>query len=441
MKWMTMLGITSLLLSQLAFATPPVTLSPAKPAIRPGYYAGSSTTVLYTLTNGVHKSLPIRVTGISNPITRTEVENDCGNRIPAASTCNLGITISPSFDQIGLSVNQMLQINYQGRESLTTPISFSVIQAQAYGYVTPVPGSHTMDQCGLDMNDGTFLFCTTAYINNPPQAYGKFTFATVSETQYAYVTDQTGFVYQCTINSYGGFDACSPTPSSTPDSWGPHDIAFATVNAVQYGYVTDINVGKIYQCFLNSAGNFTSCTAMPTNVSFSAPYAIDFAVVNGVQYAYIGDAGNAQVYQCTLNNDGTFNICSATPMENTNGWIPYGIDFATTNGVQYAYVADNGTSPTTGHIYKCTLNSNGTFNTCSTTPEENVPTDSWVPSDIAFATVNGTQYAYVPCYQANLGNLYRCDLTADGSLDACISTPVPMPFPNWTPFGIGFRFN
>lgn len=322
-----------------------------------------------------------------------------------------------------------------------------------FAYVPPNPGTAQINQCGLDTSNGEFLSpCAIAYSDNgnpQTQFFGKLTFGIVNGVQFGYVTDQGGFVYQCTINATGGFDNCrATTPSlispNPPTSWAPHDIAFATVSGTQYAYVTDVDQGYIFQCSLDSTGNFTTCSAMTSISNFAAPYGINFATFGGIQYAYIADAGfgpgyPGYIYQCKVNNDGSFQTCNVMLGQNAPDWIPYGIDFATVNEVQYAYVADNGTSATTGHVYRCTLNPDGSFAACTSSP--NSPTANWVPSDIAFATLDGTQYAYVPCSQGStLGAMYSCTLNSIGFFGTCTSTPSPAPDP-WSPVGIAFRFN
>lgn len=307
-------------------------------------------------------------------------------------------------------------------------------------YITPSPGADTIYNFAVDTDSGLLTTFTTAYTNNMHQ-YGQLTFAIVGGIQYAYVVDQNGYVYQCTLKVDGSFNTCTATPQSPP-SWAPHGIAFATVNEVQYGYITDVNEGNVYQCSLNTDGTFNTCS-LAINTPFNAPYGIAFATLCGKQYAYIAEAVSANsstgsMYRCSLNNDGTFNKCIATPAQNVPSWIPYAVAFASFGGIQYAYVADNGTNPANGHVYKCTLDSDGFFNRCVSTPS-NAPTVNWVPSDLAFATIDGVQYAYITNYQASIGGVYRCKLNNNGSFTICDATPVTPPSGTWTPVGIAFR--
>jgi hypothetical protein len=446
MKWIACL--TGLLICSLAYAVEPVTLSQPVPALTPSYSVDTSNTVIYSLTNNVPLQLPLTISNFSNGVSRTLVGNDCGDSMPAGpSNCNIGVVISPTSGQIGSSLSQVLAVNYQGRAPLTSPISYSVIQSLAY--VSPSPGSSEILQFSMDTSNGKLLSNVPSYSSMTEQ-YEQLTFAVVGGVQYAYAVDQTGFVYQCNINADGTFNTCSGTPPNPPAGWGPHGIAFATVAGVQYAYITDINIGNVYQCSLNvggsSNGSFNTCLNI-VGTAFNAPYGIDFATVGGVQYAYIAEAvsggiSTGNVYQCSLNGDGSFNTCTTTPQLGTPAWIPYAVAFATSGGTQYAYVADNGTTPI-GNVYKCTLHNDGSFNTCAPTPSVGAPTVNWAPSDLAFVTLNGTQYAYITNYQGvSVGSMYVCTVGNDGSFSGCIPTPSApySPPATWQPVGVAFRF-
>jgi hypothetical protein len=207
-------------------------------------------------------------------------------------------------------------------------------------------------------------------------------------------------------------------------------VSFGTFNGTQYAYVADGNNYAVYRCTLNSDGSLNICSVTPSSGAPNwDPIIVTFATVNGTQYAYVGDY-YSNVYYCTLNTNGTFNTCSITPSSGApSGWGPYGIAFATINGTQRAYVADN----FNGNMYECTLNTNGTFNTCSITPSSGAPSN-WYPFGVAFATVGGIQYAYVGDTK---GNVYYCTLNADGSFKSCTATPSS-GVPNWAPNGITF---
>lgn len=448
MKRIIYIAMMTLLLSFELIAAEPVTLSGPVPPLSATYRDNSSDTVIYTITNYVPQTLPLSVSGISGSVSRTTVAGDCGNEIQAGpSTCNIGISISPTTAQVGSTVNQVLTINYQGRTTLQSPISFSVV-ASLFAYATPSPGSNSIFQLLVDVVDGLITSVDTAY-SDVSENYGQLVFATVGGIQYAYTVDAThGVVYQCTIGDNGTLNTCSETPQ-TPvgGGWMPYGIAFTTVGSTQYAYVTDVNSGRTYQCPVVvggvSNGALSSCSSVTGSPGLNAPYGIAFATVGANQYVYLANAGpgtgySGNVTKCTVNNsDGSFNSCGLTPSSGAPSWIPYGVAFTTANGIQYAYVADNGSDLLTGHIYRCTLSVDGSFDSCLPTPTTS-PSYHWVPSYLTFATLNGTQYAYVANYQGSAGSMYRCVVEIDGTFSSCILTPDPQPT-GWTPVGVAFR--
>lgn len=453
MKRIVCFLLTSICSASVAFAAAPVTLSTPTPAIAAEYAGGASTTVTYTISNDVPYALPMTLGGLSGALARTPVTNDCGNLIPAGpSHCNIGVNINPSSAQTGTSVNQIMEINYQGRSPLKTPISFSISQ---FIYVSPAPFADQILQFSLNPNSGAFSSTPiTAYTASSGQNFGQITFATIGGVQYGYAVNQNGYVYQCTLNpdASGTFNTCTSVAPVTPSAWQPYSIAITNINGIPYAYVTDVNMGSIYKCSIQvggaSNGAFNVCsTAGVSPIGFYAPYGINFATTNGIQYVYIADAGSGSgygaIYKCDIDNStGSFNSCTATPPSAPN-WIPYNISFTSSNGTQYAYVADNGTG-SNGNVYQCGLQNDGTLTACSIVPASGAPGPSWVPVAIAFTTLNGVQYAYIGNYQGSvLGGMYVCTVVnssgADnGAFTNCNLTPTTPPIP-WQPVGIAFR--
>ncbi len=127
-KSICLIFLFSLLKTKLLFAAAPVTISGPVPAITNSYAAGTTTSVIYTITNNIpNKRFPIVVSGISNPLSRVTVSNDCGNTLPSGpASCNVGVMIAPTNANKGQTIDQTLSINYQGRTPLTSRIHFSV---------------------------------------------------------------------------------------------------------------------------------------------------------------------------------------------------------------------------------------------------------------------------------------------------------------------------
>lgn len=243
--------------------------------------------------------------------------------------------------------------------------------------------------------------------------------------QFAYVADSLGNMYQCSFKSDGTFNTCNTTPASPPAGWTPNGITFGIVNGTRYGYVSDNPHQHVFRCLLNANNAFSSCSnaiAPGSTEPFWVPNGVAFATTNGTQYAYVADS-LSQIFKCNLNSSGQFTTCSGIkPVGIT--WSPDNITFKTVSGTQYGYVADG-----LGNVYRCTISSNGAFAACNKTP---IVAPAWVPNGITFATVD-VAHAYVA---DNSGAMYECGLNADGSFNTCVLTPVAAPA--WTPFASAF---
>ncbi|MDR3477858.1 MAG: hypothetical protein P4M14_07490 [Gammaproteobacteria bacterium] len=482
MKWITYASyLIFSLLAQTAIAAIPVTMSDASPAIANSYTIGNTNTFIYTITNNVPgRSFPISVGGISAPVSRTTVLNDCGSNLPKGpSTCNIGVAIAPTAANVGQAIKQTLAVNYQGRTPLTKSIAFSVpgavitttlssstaatnstfsityTQNGTGGNVVSAtlpagmsfvgPSTCSISQaarlCSLQVNTGSsagsypiipMLISGSASLLSSPSPL----VITLNLTQYGYVGDSISkHIYQCVVNANGGdFSNCGITPTNGIPFQSPFSVAYAivftTVNGTRYGYVTDTDAGAAYQCTLNANGTFNICGPTPTvGAPGWVPQGLTFATVNGTQYAYVADI-NGNMYQCTLNTNGSFNTCNITNGGMTpSTWSPSVSAFVTINGVQYGYVAD----AFNGAIDQCTLNPDGTFNVCT-------PTYSGLgdPEALTFATFNNILYAYVGA--AANHKLYQCTLNSNGSFNACTLTPGSGA-PSWQPYGIAFGFS
>lgn len=325
-------------------------------------------------------------------------------------------------------VNVALCLNGVGSGSSCETVTVK-LSKQKYAYVATGFSSLIYKCPGND--DGSLGLCEpTPIVGAPSWIPESITFATVNNARYAYVASwPDGLVYQCGIKLDGSLEQCTAlTPNGTvyPFAQG---ITIATVNGIQYAYVSD-NVANVYQCSLNNNGTFNHCDLTPTaNTPTWVPVSTTFTTVNGTQYAYVAsDEGN--VYQCSLNiggaTNGSFNVCAVLiPNSGYPSWLPKAVTFATFNQL-YAYVADDN-----GNVFQCSLNANGSFNLCATTPVLDEPT--WNPRAVAFETFNGTQYAYVANFGTNIslpGSIFQCTLNAEGKFTTCIDTPE-FGAPNW----------
>jgi len=274
-------------------------------------------------------------------------------------------------------------------------ISFTSVMGSEYAYIANGSGSippNIVYTCLLN-NNGTFNTCNSS---GPFVGASQVAFATVDGTQYAYVADygSPGAVWQCQISVFDG--ALFGCMSQDIVTWGhPNGVTIQTINNTQYAYISDFNSGQsaIYQCTIDSTnGSFSSCGNIPAPRHSWAPWEVAFQSIGGTQYAYIADSTDPGPYnagfiwQCMVNpTDGSLHQCSQLSPQFASLTSPYkepfGVAFATVNGTQYAYVSDGGTSRGTYQVYKCTLNSNGMFNTCSVASSK---INKWQASGVSF---------------------------------------------------------
>ena len=331
---------------------------------------------------------------------------------------------------------------FAGCNGQVTPPPPNVITTHAY--VVPKIAAQTIYQFDVDPTNGLLNPNPATAYASPTQNFQQVAFASANGVKYAYIADPSGAVYWCTINPDGSFTNCAATASLPPlNSWQARAMAFATFNA-QYAYVVDPGNNVVYQCAVGTTGDFSNCQQAPSpyNLPTLAPYGIAFATnTGGAQQSYISDAGSGvgfgDVLLCSMQNDGSFNACTQTPAAGAPDWIPYDVAFATVNGTRYAYVADNGAG-TPGHVYQCTLNNDGTFANCTQTPANDSSLANWYPYSISFQTLNGVQHAYVVnAVGPVIGNIYTCNVLTTGALTNCVLTPTPAPSP-WQPAAITF---
>jgi len=268
-------------------------------------------------------------------------------------------------------------------DNITFNVSSGVISAYVSNYGNANDsGNGNVYQCGINVITGALTTCTATAPGVLPTTVVAYnvTFNSSGGTPYAYVSDYSGNIYQCSINSAGMLIACSITPSSgAPIGWNPSGITFFVVGGTTYAYVSDF-VGNIYQCNVTATGALTACGVTPSSGAPASwnPYApIIFNAINGVTYAYVADfTGN--VYKCNVNSlTGALSACVTTGLA-PGAWIPDGITFNISGGVTYAYVADS----MGGSLFQCNvLITNGALTNCAIT---GTPSGGWTPYGVSF---------------------------------------------------------
>ncbi len=424
-------GLIAFFIAPLAFAFAPVVLTGPTPALLPIYSTGLPNTIVYTITNRVPKTLPIIVGGIGGPIKRTAVANDCGNLMAGLSTCNIGILIAPTVTDMGSFIFQVLEIYYGGRLPLTSVIAFTVSNSQpippppptglTFAYVSDL--SSNLWQCPIDLITGQFSSACLALTNTPPFSQTFFTtFNTFAAVTYAYVGTQSFSqtpLWKCPIdNATGAFSICEPL-QNTPPFFAPINATFATFSNSTYAYVSDESTNILWQCPIDTAtGDFSgNCTSLTYSLTALSTQQTSFQTFNSVTYVYIPDH-TSNVWQCPI-IPATGQFITGTCIANTTPALgTVGITFNTFSNQTYAYVGD----AFTPNLWKCPINTTtGQFGSCVALTD---PSFAPSVSSATFHTFAGIVYAYV---SDGSQNVWQCpiDTTTGNFSGPCVALSNP----------------
>lgn len=93
----------------------------------------STQIVTYTLRNNTPATLPLEISGIDIPVSIASITDahDCAATLNAGQTCHLRLSIKPTSTG---EINQILKINYHGRDALTSSIHLQVSEAKHYSH-------------------------------------------------------------------------------------------------------------------------------------------------------------------------------------------------------------------------------------------------------------------------------------------------------------------
>jgi len=313
----------------------------------------------------------------------------CKFSVSDTSPTNITINSTASTYTIGGSLSGLtasgLILQNNGADNLTVSSG-----ASSFQFATPVVSGGSYSVTVYQQPTG--LICYVANASGTNVSANVTNVSVSCSTQNAYVANNAfsgGDVYLCSLNSDGNFNTCATTPTTSPPAWGsPTSIAFATVSDVPYAYVAannEFSAGSVFYCTTLSNGNFDTCNTTPASPPSNwEPSAVAINTAqDGHMYAYVAQTSSTNsVYRCPINSDGSLGACATTGP--TSGWVPTGITFATTGTptTQYAYIGSGGTL---SKLEQCTLNNDGTFNTCAITPTSGAP--SWTPFGITFGSV------------------------------------------------------
>lgn len=288
-----------------------------------------------------------------------------------------------------------------------------------------------LNTCGSTTTPAGTLWST-------PQAIAFANKSLTGNTQYAYITDTAGSVFQCGVNVDGTLTSCAATPTSNPGWISPAGIAFATVGGAQYAYVTDASfLPNVFTCLVGSDGTFSNCQQQ-TNApgySWSQPQFINTATFNA-PYAYIYDVSTVKLTQCPLQNDGSFATCSANA-EGSSSVSGFSVTTININNGSYNYLFEpqNQAVPTIG-VIEWLLESNGSISGSSEVYDGGGIFTA--PAGLTFSSYNSTPYAYVTNTDPSSSVLSQCGLTFNPAnsqviFTSCAATPTQNPYSTGTP--------
>jgi hypothetical protein len=176
----------------------------------------------------------------------------------------------------------------------------------------------------------------------------------------------------------------------------------------------------VVKCSLDSSnGDITQCSDSGVSsglLSDGVGY-ITFQYYQNILYAYIGNftsiAPSGHVVQCTVQTNGDFADCTTSPVP--NGVAPE-VAFATVHGIDYGYV----TQGSQGDVLKCTVSaSTGALSDCAAmTPTFPGLSQFDEPWGISLATTQGTLYAYIADVASRV--IWQCSINpSTGDFDSC----------------------
>lgn len=224
-----------------------------------------------------------------------------------------------------------------------------------------------------------------------------FTFNVVAPTMYAYISNGTQGVFQCTVSATDGSLGCL-TPSTRPN--GSLDALSAIVNPTgSYLYVlTNDNTspGSYITCALGSHGTYESSNCVTKTFP---PYGnLAFAATGDNWFAYLAGAptsntGNNPNY-CTVFQESSLfcNVAGTTPTNAAKG-----VTSIVVNGSSLVYLSGTNTtdSPYNAKISVCDVTNNAGYTNCRAAYGSMSITN---PTSLSTVQIGSDYYVYVLDY-------------------------------------------
>jgi|GEM_PF-2873064 len=385
----------------------------------------SSSIVNLTNNGGFYKTITVTNTGnasatnlvlpaITAPLYLYSL-NTCvnGQTLAAGASCSYSVAYAG-----GVSGNTTKQFSYTGGgDPLDLTINWQA--AQQYGYL--VVSSSIVYKCAFDGSDNiSYCLSQGTGIDN---SVNSLAFTTAPDgTNYLYITQYSDGVAKCTLDGNGDITNCDINAGAAlvnaPNFGEAVYITFGIVNNSKYAYLSD-NYGNLWSCSLKNDGDFDTCTQL----GVSTANGISFNSINGTPYLYMAGEDNnstAGVLRFALNPDNGQIIGDSVVQAGDAIYRNGGVNIFSFNGTNYAYSAND----SNGGI-SCTLDADGKYtSTCNTFSGYNT---NGVPYNTSvILTQNGNLCAYFGGTNGGSTNgLYRCSINqGTGALNCSLNSAI-----------------
>ena len=213
-------------------------------------------------------------------------------------------------------------------------------------------------QCDVNDTIGAFSNCTTTAVTSPTGFDAHYGMLTLNPNEsLAYLVDEhsgAARVVACAISSGVIQDTCTDVGMPSGSSEAPAGITLNAAGTKAFVH-NDTSSNTLFVCAV-AGTTFSACNAVSGGgaVSFMAPTAS--VLSHDESRIYITDSSANKIYICDSSTVGNrFTNCADTGAPANGYW---GITLNSNNSVAYA-------TDFISRIFSCSLNSNGTFNTCS----------------------------------------------------------------------------
>lgn len=391
-----------LFVAQTAHAAIPVTMSGPVPAIASSYDAGASNTFIYTITNNVPKKrFPITVKGISSPVTRTTVSNDCGNMIPTGpSTCKIGVLIAPTSDNAGNSINQNLSVDYRGRRPLIANIAFSVPGTPAPALLTAVGRDNTGSSLGLiAVSDDRGSNWTTKSVPGIPTS-------SIFKSASCVGAGPTAICTAAGENAFSG-PALLAVSTDGGNTWAIPTITGAPAD------------GRYFGTSCTGSGSNAICTAGGRDVTGSSPPLIVVSTDGGTTWESKSISGApfaGNIFSISCTGSGSNAVCAGAGSDVT-GTTPPLLVVSTDGGSTWTRKAITGDT-TNGSFNAASCTGSGSSAICTAAGTDNIGISPYV----AVSTDGGNTWARKSISGIGINAIFNAtSCTGSGTSAICIA--------------------